>query len=66
MFLPVLLIRKKLIIKKLSQCGAFTEETAKTLEKAGVFNPNAFPKLNEKLVKDNVLAITKDNKYYLV
>ena len=62
---PVFLLRKKMIIKKLQQCGAISEETAKTFEEAGVFNPNAFPKLNEKLVKDNVLVKTKNNKYYL-
>ena len=62
---PVLLLRRKMIIKKLQQSGAISEETAKTLEEAGVFNPNAFPKVNEKLVKDNVLVKTKNNKYYL-
>lgn len=62
---PVLLLRRKMIIKKLRQNGAISEETAKTLEEAGVFNPNAFPKMNEKLVKDNVLVETRDNKYYL-
>ena len=63
--IPVLLLREKMIIKKLQQNGAISEETAKTLEEAGVFNPNAFPKINEKLVKDNVLVKTKGNKYYL-
>lgn len=62
---PVLLLRRKMIIKKLQQSGAISEETAKTLEEAGVFNPNAFSKVNEKLVKDKVLVKTKDNKYYL-
>ena len=62
---PVLLLRRKMIIKKLQQSGAISEETAKTLEEARVFNPNAFPKVNEKLVKDNVLVKTKNNKYYL-
>ena len=62
---PVLLLRKKIIITKLQQCGAVSEATAKTLEEAGVVNPNAFSKLNEKLVKDKVLGKTKDNKYYL-
>lgn len=65
MGVPVLLLRKKVIIKKLQQSGAISEATAKTLEEAGVFNPSAFPKVNEKLVKDKVLVKTKDNKYYL-
>ena len=62
---PVLLLRRKMIVKKLRQNGAISEENAKTLEEVGVFNPNAFPKINEKLVKDNVLVKTKNNKYYL-
>ena len=37
----------------------------KTIEESEVFNPNAFPKINEKLVKDNVLVKTKNGKYYL-
>ena len=62
---PVLLLRRKMLVKKLRQNGAILEENAKTLEEVGVFNPNAFPKINEKLVKDNVLVKTKNNKYYL-
>ena len=63
--IPVLLLGRKMIINKLQQIGAISEETAKTLEEAGVFNPNAFPKVNEKLIKDKLLVRTKDNKYYL-
>ena len=63
--IPVLLLRRKMIINKLQQSGAISEETARTLEEAGVFNPNVFPKVNEKLVKGKVLVKTKDNKYYL-
>ena len=62
---PVLLLRRKMIIDKLQQCGAVSESTAKTLEEAGVFNSKGFSKVNEKLVKDNILVRTKDNKYYL-
>lgn len=63
--LPALLLRKKQVVKKLQQSGAISLETAKTLEEAGVFNPNAFQKVNDKLVKDKVLIRTTDNKYYL-
>lgn len=61
----VLLLRKRIITKKLQQCGAVSEATATSLEEAGVPNPKAFLKVNEKLVKDKVLIKTKDNKYYL-
>lgn len=63
--IPALLIRKKQILKKLEQSGAISEETAKTLEEAEVFNPNAFSRLNDKLVKDKILVRTKNNRYYL-
>ena len=63
--IPVLLMRRKMIINKLQQNGAISEETAKTLEEIKVMNPNAFPKVTEQLVKDKILVKTKDNKYYL-
>lgn len=62
---PALLMRKRIILKKLEQNGAISEETAKTLEEIGVFNPNAFSKLNDKLVKNKILIRTKTDKYYL-
>ena len=62
---PVLLMRRKMIINKLQQNGAISEETAKTLEEIKVINSNAFPKVTEQLVKDKILVKTKDNKYYL-
>ncbi len=43
-FPPIPLIRKKLIIKKLTECNAFSEETAKTFSEAGIINPNGFNK----------------------
>ena len=66
MTVPVLVLRKKIIIKKLRRCGALSEESAKTLEEAGVFNPNAFPKVTEYMVQQNILVRTKSGKYYLV
>ena len=64
-FPPIPLIRKKLIIKKLTECNAFSEETAKTFVEAGIINPDGFHKINEKLIKQGILVRTKDNKYYL-
>ena len=62
---PVFMLRKKMILKKFRDCGAISEETAKTLEEVGVFNPNVFPKVTEDLVKQNKLVRIKDNRYYL-
>lgn len=63
--IPVLLLRQKLILKKLRNCGAVSEESAKTLEEAGVFNANAFPRVLEDLVRKKKLVRTKSQKYYL-
>ena len=63
--IPVLLLRQKLILKKLRECGAVSEESAKTLKEAGVFNPDAFPRVLEDLVNKNILIRTGSQKYYL-
>ena len=64
-FPPIPLIRKNLIIKKLTECGAFSEQTAKSFVEAGIINPNGFKKINEILIKQKVLVRTKEGKYYL-
>lgn len=63
---PVLLIRRNYIIRRLKACGAFSEGTAKTLMEAGVFNPNAFRRINDRLVKQGVLARIDGEKYFLL
>ncbi|MBQ6495041.1 MAG: hypothetical protein IJI49_03465 [Bacilli bacterium] len=64
-FPPIPLIRMRYIIKKLTKCNAFSEDTAKTFSEAGIINPNGFNNINERLIKKNILIKTKDNKYYL-
>ena len=63
--LKLYLLRKRLIIKKLSQCGAYSEETAKTLSDAGVGKSERFRIINDKLENQKILVRTKDNSYYL-
>ena len=63
--LKLYLLQKRLIIKKLSQCGAYSEETAKTLSDAGVGKPERFRIINDKLENQKILVRTKDNRYYL-
>lgn len=63
--LKLYLLRKRLIIKKLSQCGAYSEETAKTLSDAGVGKSERFRIINDKLENQKILVRTKDNRYYL-
>lgn len=64
-FPPIPLIRKKLIIKKLQECGAISSESAKSFEEAGIINPNGFGMITERLVKQKVLVRTNGNKYFL-
>ena len=63
--LPVFMLRQKRILKKLRDCGAVSEDSAKTLEEAGIFNPDAFPKVLEDLVNRKILIRTTSQKYYL-
>ena len=62
---PVLLLRRK-IIKRLTECNAFSAETAVTLREAGVFNPNVFKRLNTILINRGILGKTSDGQYYLI
>lgn len=63
--LPALVLRQKRIVNLLEKAGAFSKETAKGLDEIGLLNPNTFPTMTEKLVKDNIIAVTADGKYYL-
>lgn len=65
-FPSIPLIRRKHILNRLRKCGATSKETAITLSEAGVINPNAFKAITEKLIKNNELGRTKNNKYYLL
>jgi len=58
-------LRKKMIVKKLKECNAVSKACAKTLKEAGVYYPNAFPKVTKELEKQNVLMKTKEGKYYV-
>lgn len=63
---PVPIIRRNYIIRSQKKCGAVSEQTAKTLEVAGVFTPPAFPRVNDVLVRQGILSKTADGRYYLL
>ena len=63
--LNIYLFRKNLIVKKLYQSGAFSEETVKTLEEAGIWKSDRFVRINDKLEQQKIIVKTKDNKYFL-
>lgn len=64
-FPPIPLIRRNAILKKLSECGATSEKAAKTLEEAGVINPNGFKRITELLVRQGAIHRTPDGRYYV-
>jgi hypothetical protein len=56
-----LLMSKKRIIKLFEASKAFSEETAKTLDELGIFDPSA----TFELLYDNVISAVGNGKYYL-
>ena len=62
---PIPLIRKNLIIRKLSAAGAFSEQSAVTLREAGVLNPDGFLAVTRRMVNRGIIAACGDGKYYL-
>ena len=64
-FPPIPLIRKNVILKKLRDCGATSEKTARTLAEAGVINPNGFKHITELLVRQGAIHRTSDIRYYV-
>ena len=64
-FPPVLLIRRKHIVKKLKDCGAVSSENAKTFSEANIINPNGFSRLTEMLVKRGIILKTEEGRFYV-
>ena len=62
---PVPIIRRNLIVKKLKASSAVSEDTAKTLKEANVFNPNGFKPITDRMVEQGVISKTADGKYYI-
>ena len=63
--MPIALMRKKLIIKRLRACGATSEESAKTLAEAGVINPNGFKRITDRLVETESVHRASGGRYYV-
>lgn len=65
LFPPIPLVRKNLIVKKLTACGADSEARARTLAEAGVINPNGFRRVTDRLVRMGIIHRTPDGRYYV-
>ena len=64
-FAPIPLIRRNIILKSLKNCGATSEQTARTLTDAGVVHPNGFKRITEMLVRRGMIHKTPDGRYYV-
>ncbi len=64
-FPPIPLLRRNVILKKLSECGATSEKTARTLAEAGVINPDGFKRITESLVRQGAIHRITDGRYYV-
>ncbi|MCR4794564.1 MAG: hypothetical protein K5898_05250 [Ruminococcus sp.] len=56
-----LLMSKKKIIKLFEVSKAYSEDSARTLDELGIYNPEA----TFELLYDNVISATEDGKYFL-
>ena len=63
-FPPIPVIRRNHIIERLRTCHAVSQESAMTLRKAGVINPDGFKRITELLCRRGILIKTGE-KYYL-
>lgn len=62
---PILLMRKRRIIKLLNKANAISIDSAKSLDEIGLVNPYAFSRLTKSLVEKQIINKTQDGKYYL-
>lgn len=62
---PVGIIRKNYILRKLKASGAVSEGTARTLEAAGLLNARAYVRLADWLAQRGTLGKTRNGRYFL-
>lgn len=65
MAVPVPLIRRNYIIRKLRRAGAVSPQTAVTFKEAGIINPSWFPMVTEVMLGRGLLGQAGE-RYYLM
>lgn len=63
---PVPLIRRNYILRKLRKCGADCPERAVTLREAGVFNPDGFPLVTRRMICRSLICTVDGVRYFVV
>lgn len=62
---PPLLVRRKRIINRLLDAGAVSPDKAVTLSEAGIFYPDAFPRVTRRLEEQGVIVPAPNGRYWL-
>ena len=61
---PVPLIRRNYILRKLRRCGADCPQRAVTLREAGVFNPDGFPSVTRRMINQSLICTVDGVRYF--
>lgn len=61
---PVPMIRRNYILRKLRKCGADCPERAVTLREAGVFNPDGFPLVTRRMISQSLICTVDGVRYF--
>lgn len=61
---PVPLIRRNYILRKLRRCGADCPQRAVTLREAGVFNPDGFPLVTRRMISQSLICTVDGVRYF--
>ena len=61
---PVPLIRRNYVLRKLRKCGADCPERAVTLREAGVLNPDGFPLVTRRMISQSLICTVDGVRYF--
>lgn len=61
---PVPLIRRNYVLRKLRKCGADCPERAVTLREAGVFNPDGFCGVTRRMISRGLICTVDGARYF--
>lgn len=63
---PVPLIRRNYILRKLRKCGADRPERAVSFREAGVFNPDGFRGVTRRMIRQSLICTVDGVRYFIV
>lgn len=61
---PVPMIRRNYILRKLRKCSADCPERAVTFREAGVFNPDGFPLVTRRMISQSLICTVDGVRYF--